>query len=71
MDQALLSPKFQSLEAALRQAERDALLHAIFCANGEKAEIAEQLGISRRSLNRLLKRHGFAEHDSIEAGAKA
>ena len=55
-------PAITAREAALplARAERDALLSAIRANRGNFCHTAKQLGISRNSLYRKLKRHGIA-----------
>jgi transcriptional regulator of acetoin/glycerol metabolism len=53
----------------LKDAERGALLQAIEACNGNMTRTAEQLGVSRNTLYRKMKRHGIGPHRRVDTAA--
>jgi transcriptional regulator of acetoin/glycerol metabolism len=53
----------------LKDAERGALLQAIEACKGNMTRTAEQLGVSRNTLYRKMKRHGIGPHRRMDTAA--
>ncbi|QLF93096.1 sigma-54-dependent Fis family transcriptional regulator [Pseudomonas sp. ABC1] len=56
-----VSPTASSTQAPLEQAERQTLLDALAQQNWHMGRVAEQLGVSRNTLYRKLKKHGISK----------
>jgi transcriptional regulator of acetoin/glycerol metabolism len=53
----------------LKDAERGALLQAIEDCKGNMTRTAEQLGVSRNTLYRKMKRHGIGPSRRVDTAA--
>ncbi len=56
-------PEVRPLAAVVKQAEREAILHALAVARGKRIRAAELLGISRKNLWEKLHAHGIVDSD--------
>ena len=57
-------PRLQPLKDAMREPERQVILHALRIAGWNKQHAAKKLGISRSTLYKKMKEHGLERVES-------